>query len=164
VAERDASITLATTQLERALENKVASSLAVAQANSALVGTMRAFPGLAVQVRPALVTLGLKPPPIPSKPEGSIDLWFVEVTGQISSLPERLGQVLRTEGEHIVNLVGNLILTRVHRFTPNFPFTQILETFGDDAVGRAAEETAQATMVGVVAQLQQRVTRRAPGA
>jgi hypothetical protein len=84
---------------------------------------MRAFWGLAVQVRPALVTLGLKPPPIPSKPEGSIDLWFREVIGQISSLPEMLVQVLRTEGEHIVNLVGNLILTCVHRLTPNFPFT-----------------------------------------
>jgi hypothetical protein len=123
VAEWDASITLAMTQLERALENKVASSLAMAQANSVLVSTMRAFQGLAVQVRPALVTLGLKPPPIPSEPEGGIDLWFREVTGWISSLPEMLVQVLRTEGEHIVNLVGNLILTRVHRFTPNFPFT-----------------------------------------
>jgi hypothetical protein len=50
VADRDARITLATTPLERALENKVAASLDVAQANSALVGTIRAFRGLAIQV------------------------------------------------------------------------------------------------------------------
>jgi hypothetical protein len=149
--------------LERALEKEAASSLAVAQANSALVGTIRAFWGLAIQVRPTLVTMGLEPPPIPSELEGSIALWFVEVTRQIYSLPERLGQVLRTEGEHIVNLVGNLILTHVHCFAPNFTFTRIFERFSDDAAGRAAEETAQAAVVGVVAQLQQRVTRRAPG-
>jgi hypothetical protein len=72
--------------------------------------------------------------------------------------------VLRTEGEHIVNLVGNLILTRVHRFAPNYPFTRIFERFCDDAARRAAEEIAQAAVVGVVAQLWQRVTRHAPGA
>jgi hypothetical protein len=67
------------------------------------------------------VTLGLELPLIPSESEVSIALWFPEVTGQISSLPGRLGQVLRMEGEHIVNLVGNLILTRVHRFAPQLP-------------------------------------------
>jgi hypothetical protein len=153
VAEHDARITLAMTQLERALENEAASSLAAAQANSVLVGTIRAFRGLTVQVRPTLETLELEPPPIPSEPEGSIALWFVEVTERISSLPERLGQVLRMEGEHIVNLVGNLILTRVYRFAPNFPFTWIFERFGDDATGRAAEETVQAVVAGVVALL-----------
>jgi hypothetical protein len=71
--------------------------------------------------------------------------------------------VLRAEVEDIVNLVGNLILTRVHLFVPNFPFTQIFERFNDDAAGRAAEETAQAAVAGVVAQLLLRVTRRAPG-
>jgi hypothetical protein len=95
--------------------------------------------------------LGLEPPPIPSEPEGSIALWFVEVTGWIGSLPKRLGQVLRMEGENIVNLVGNLILTCVHRFAPNFPFTRIFQRFGDDATGRAAEETAQAAVAGLVA-------------
>jgi hypothetical protein len=75
----------------------------------------------------------------------------MEVTCRISSLPKTLWKVLRMEGEHIVNLVGNLILTRVHRFAPSFPFTQIFEIFGDDATGRAAEETTQAVMAGVVA-------------
>jgi hypothetical protein len=74
MAHQDASSTLATTQLERALENEAASSLVAAQANSALDGTIHAFQGLAVQVSCALVTLGLEPPPIPSKPEGSIAL------------------------------------------------------------------------------------------
>jgi hypothetical protein len=106
MAERDAHITLATTQLERALENEAASSLAAAQANSALVGTNRAFRGLAIQVRPTLETLGLEPPLIPSESEGNIALYFAEVTGQIDSLPERLRQVMRTEGEYMVNLVG----------------------------------------------------------
>jgi hypothetical protein len=155
---------IAMTQLERALENEATSSFAVAQANTALVGTIHAFRGLTVQVRPALVTLGLEPPPIPSEQEGSIALWFAEVTRRISSLPERLGQVLRTEGEQIVNLVGNLILTLMHHFTPNFLFTWIFERFGDDAAGRAAEETSQAVVAGVVAQLRQRVSRRAPEA
>jgi hypothetical protein len=123
MAERDGHITLAMTQLERALENEAASSLAAAQANTSLVGTNHAFWGLAIQVRPVLEMLGLDPPPIPSESEGNIALWFAEVTGRIHSLPERLRQVLRTEGEYIVNLVGNLILTRVHCFTPNFPFT-----------------------------------------
>jgi hypothetical protein len=82
---------LATTQLERALENEAASSIAAAHANSALVGTIHAFWGLVVQVRPTLVMLGLEPPSIPSELKGSIALWFVEVTGWISSLPERLG-------------------------------------------------------------------------
>jgi hypothetical protein len=49
-ADWDARIMLATTPLERALENKAAASLAAAQANSALVGTIRAFWGLAIQV------------------------------------------------------------------------------------------------------------------
>jgi hypothetical protein len=105
-----------------------------------------------------------QPPPIPFKPEGSIALWFAEVIGRIGSLPERLRQVLRMEGEHVVNLVGNLILTRVHRFSPNFPFARIFERFGNDANGRAAEETARAAVAGVVAQLLQRVSRRAPRA
>jgi hypothetical protein len=85
----------------------------------------------------------------------------VEVIGWIGSLPERLGKVLRTEGEHIVNLVGNLIFTRVHCFAPNFLFTRIFERFSADAAGRSAEEGAQTAVAGVVAQLQRRVTRRA---
>jgi hypothetical protein len=65
------------------------------------------------------------------------------------------------EGERVVNLVGNLILTRVHRFAPNFPFARIFERLRDDAAGRAAEETALAR---VVAQLLQRVNRHVPRA
>jgi hypothetical protein len=112
-------------------------------------------------MRPARATLGLKPPPIPSGPDGGIALWFADVIGQIGSLPERLGQVLQTEGECIVNLVGNLILTRVHRFATNFPFTQIFERFGDDTAGRAGEETSRAVVAEVVAQVLQWVNRRA---
>jgi hypothetical protein len=74
VAEQDASITLAMTQLERALENEEASSLAAAQANSALVGTIRAFQGLAIQVRPVLVALSLEPTLTPAESEGNIAL------------------------------------------------------------------------------------------
>jgi hypothetical protein len=74
VAEWDAHVTLAMTQLERALENEVASSLAAAKANSALVRTIRAFWGLAIQVRPVLEMLGLEPPLIPSESEGNIAL------------------------------------------------------------------------------------------
>jgi hypothetical protein len=88
----------------------------------------------------------------------------MEVTGWIGSLPERLAKVLRMEGEHIVNLVGNLVFTRVHRFAPNFPFTRIFERFSADAAGRSAEESAQTAVAGVVAQVQRRVTRRALGA
>jgi hypothetical protein len=91
---------------------------------------------------PTLAVLGLEPPPIPSEPEVGIALWFVDVIGRVGSLPERLRQVLQMEGECVVNLVGNLILTSVHRFAPNFPFAQIFERFRDDAAGRAAEETA----------------------
>jgi hypothetical protein len=111
-----------------------------------------------------LATLGFDPALIPSKQEGSIALRFAEVTQQLSSLPERLRQVLRTEGEHIVNLVGNLILTGVYHFTPNFPFARIFEKFSDEAAGRQAEETTRAAVAEVVAQLLQRVTRRTPGA
>jgi hypothetical protein len=89
MVERDAHITLATTKLGRALENEVASSLAASQANSALVGTILAFWGLAIQVRPALETLGLELPPIPSESEGNIDLSFTEVTRRIDSLSRR---------------------------------------------------------------------------
>jgi hypothetical protein len=42
VAERDASIALATTQLERALEIETTSSIAAAQPRSALAETIRA--------------------------------------------------------------------------------------------------------------------------
>jgi hypothetical protein len=115
-------------------------------------------------VRPTLATLGLKPPLILSEPDGSTALWFADVIRRIGSLPERLRQVLRTEGDRIVNLVGNLILTRVHRFAPNFPFARIFERFGDDAAGRAAEETAQAAVAKVVSQLLQGVNRCMPGA
>jgi hypothetical protein len=108
--------------------------------------------------------LGFEPPLIPSKSEGNIALWFTEVIGRTDSLPERLRQVLQKDEEYIVNLVGNLILTRVHRFTPKFLFTRIFERFSDDAARRAAEETARAVVAGVVAQRRQRVTYRAPGA
>jgi hypothetical protein len=67
--------------------------------------------------------LGLEPPLIPSESEGNISLWFAEVIGRTDSLLERLRQVLQKDGEYIVNLVGNLILTRVHRFAPKFMFT-----------------------------------------
>jgi hypothetical protein len=127
VAERDAHITLATTQLERALENEAASSLTAAQANLVLVGNIRAFRGLAIQVRPALETMGLELPPIPYESEGNNALWFAEVTGRIDSLLERPRQVLQTEGEYIVNLVGNLILTRVDHFSANFSFTRKIQ-------------------------------------
>jgi hypothetical protein len=76
--------------------------------------TVKLFRGLAIQVRPALVALGLDPPEIPSVIQGDIALWYVDVVGQISSIPERLKQVLQTEGKHIVNVVGNIILTWVH--------------------------------------------------
>jgi hypothetical protein len=39
----------------------------------------------------------------------------------------------------------------MHHFTPNFLFTWIFERFGDDAAGRAAEETSQAIVAGVFA-------------
>jgi hypothetical protein len=61
-------------------------------------------------------------------------------------------------------LVGNLILTCVHRFAPNFPFAQTFKRFGDDAAGRAAEETTQAVVAEVVAHLLQWVNCRMPGA
>jgi hypothetical protein len=80
MAERDASITLATMQLKRALVNKMTSSIAAAQARSTLAETIHAFRGLTVQVRSALATLGLDPALIPSKQEGSIALRFAEVT------------------------------------------------------------------------------------
>jgi hypothetical protein len=48
MAERNASIALSTTQLERALENEMASSIAAAQAKLALAETIHAFRGLAV--------------------------------------------------------------------------------------------------------------------
>jgi hypothetical protein len=163
VAERDASIVLITAQLERALEDKMASSVALAQARATSADTVRAFQGLTIQVRPTLATLGLKPPLILSEPDGIIALWFADVIRQIGSLPERLRQVLQTEGDRIVNLVGNLILTHMHRFAPNFPIAQIFERFGDDAAERAAEETTQAAVVKVVAQLLQRVNRRMSG-
>jgi hypothetical protein len=67
------------------------------------------------------------------------------------------------KGERIVSLVGSLILMRVHRFAPNFSFARIFERFGDDATGRAAVETARATVAEVVAQLLQRVSRHMPG-
>jgi hypothetical protein len=101
-------------------------------------------------MRPTLETLGLEPPPIPYELEGNISLWFVEVIGRIDSL--------------LVNLVGNLIFTRVHHFAPDFPFTPIFERFSDDAAVRTAEETAQAVVAGVVAQLRLWITRRAPRA
>jgi hypothetical protein len=72
--------------------------------------------------------------------------------------------VLRTEGEHVVNLVSNLILTRVHRFAPKFSSAWIFERFGDDGDGRAAEATAQAAVAGVVAPLLQRVSCLVPEA
>jgi hypothetical protein len=138
MAERDASITLATTQLERALEIETSSSITAAQTRSALAETIHAFRGLTIQVRPTLAALGLEPPLIPSELDGR----FAEVIGWIGSLPKQLRQVLRTEGENVVNLVGKLILMCVHRFAPNFPFMRIFKRFGDDADGRVAKETA----------------------
>jgi hypothetical protein len=172
MAERDARIALAMMQLERGLENEMTSSTVAAQAKSALAETIRAFRvgdrsklnGLTVQVRPTLAMLGLEPPPIPSEPEGSVALWFLEITGWIGSLPLRLRQVLRMEGEHAINLVGNLILTRVHRFAPNFLFARIFERLGDDMARRVAEETAQAAVAVVVALLLLRVSRLVPRA
>jgi hypothetical protein len=111
-----------------------------------------------------LAMLGLEPAPIRSEPQESIAFWFAKVTGQIGSLPEWLRQVLRTDGEHVLNLVGNLILPCVHCFAPNFLFARIFVRFGDNTVGRAAEETAQATVAGVVAELLQRVSRHTRGA
>jgi hypothetical protein len=111
VAERDASFALIRTQLERALKDKTMTSIALAQARATLTKTVRVFQGLAIQVRPMLEALGLEPPQIPSKPEGHISLWFAYVVGRIGSLPKRLRQVMQIEGEHVVNLVGNLILT-----------------------------------------------------
>jgi hypothetical protein len=46
-------------------------------------------------VRPVLETLGLEPPLIPSKSEGSIALWFAEVARRIGSLLEQLREVIR---------------------------------------------------------------------
>jgi hypothetical protein len=67
------------------------------------------------------------------------------------------------EGERIINLVGNLILTLVNRFAPNFLFAQIFKRFGDVAAERAAEQTAQAMVAEVVAQLLQGVNHHVPG-
>jgi hypothetical protein len=148
VAEHDASNMLITVLLEKALGDEMAASLALAQAKAATADTIHVFRGLTIQVRPTLAALGLELPLIPSEPDGSIALWFADVIEQIGSLPKRLRQMLRTEGEHVVNLVGCLILTRMHRFAPNFPFTQIFERFRDDAPGRAAKETNQALWPG----------------
>jgi hypothetical protein len=115
-------------------------------------------------VRPALEVLDLEPPPIPSAGQGDIALWHVDVVGWIGSLPERLRQVFWTEGERIVNLVGNVILTRVHYFVPNFPFAQIFERFGSDSARWAAEEASKAAVAEVLAKLQERVSRHVPRA
>jgi hypothetical protein len=71
--------------------------------------------------------------------------------------------VLQTEGEDIINLFGNIILTRVHSFAPNFPLTQIFERSSDDMARRVAEETSQAVVAGVVSELLQGITRRVSG-
>jgi chromosome segregation ATPase len=71
VVERDASMALITAQVESALEDETAASIALAQARAALADTVHMFRGLAIQVRP---TLGLEEPLIPSVPDGSIDL------------------------------------------------------------------------------------------
>jgi hypothetical protein len=109
-----------------------------------------------------LEALGLEPPLIPSVPEEDIALWFVDVVGRIGSLLERLRRVLQMQGDHIVNLVGNLILMWVHRFAPNFPFARIFEKFGNNAAGRSAKETARADVAGVVTKLMERVNRLVP--
>jgi hypothetical protein len=84
------------------------------------------------------------------------------VVKRIGSLPERLRRVLQTEGERIVNLVGNLILKRVHLFAPNFPFAQIFESFRNNAARRSAEETARAAMAGVLTELLKLVNHCVP--
>jgi hypothetical protein len=146
------------TNLERALKNEAPFSLVAALAKSAFDDTIRAFRGLVVQVRPVLVMLGLDPPPIPFKSEGSIALWFMEVTGRINSLLERLRQVLRTEGEHIVNLVGNLIL---HACTALPPTSCSHKSLKDLAMTRPGEQQRK---LPKPQWLRQWVTRCAPGA
>jgi hypothetical protein len=94
MAERDASIALITAQLVRALEDEMATSVTLAQARAASVKTIHVFRGLVIQVRLVLATLGLKPPLILSRPDGSITLWFTNIMRQIGSLSERLMQVL----------------------------------------------------------------------
>jgi hypothetical protein len=54
MAECDTSITLIMVQLEKALGDERAASLALVQARVATTKTVRAFWGLAIQVRPAL--------------------------------------------------------------------------------------------------------------
>jgi hypothetical protein len=74
MAERDASIALIMSQVERALEDETASSVALAQARAASADTARSFRGLAIQERPTLATLALEPSLILFKPDGSIAL------------------------------------------------------------------------------------------
>jgi hypothetical protein len=94
MAERDASIALITAQLVRALEDEMATSVTLAQARAPSVKTIHVFRGLAIQVRLVLAMLGLKPPLIMSRLDGSITLWFTNIMRRIGSLPERLMQVL----------------------------------------------------------------------
>jgi hypothetical protein len=115
-------------------------------------------------VRPALEALGLKPPTISSAGQGDITLWYMDAIRHIGPLPENLKLVRRTEGERIINLVGNIILTWVHHFSPNFPFARISETLQSDSARRAAEETFRATIAEIVANLQEQVSRRVPRA
>jgi hypothetical protein len=62
MAEHDASIALITTQLEKALKDETTASVALAQARTMLIDTVRVFRGLAIQVRPMLEALGLERP------------------------------------------------------------------------------------------------------
>jgi hypothetical protein len=91
MAECDTSIALIMVQLEKALGDERAASLTLVQARVATTKTVRAFWGLAIQVRPAL---GLEPLAILSAPQGDIALWFTDVVRRISSLSERLRLVL----------------------------------------------------------------------
>jgi hypothetical protein len=109
-------------------------SIARVQDTAVVTETVKVFRGLAIRMRPALDTLGLEPPPVPSTIQGDIAFWYTNIVGKIGSLPERLRQVLRTKGECIVNLVGNIILTWVHH-----------------AARRSAGETSNAAVAEVVA-------------
>jgi hypothetical protein len=80
-------------------------------------------------------------------------MWYSDIMGRINSLPEMLRQTLQTEGERIVNIVGNTNLIQVHRFAPSFQFVQIFDRFRSDPAEREAEEASRATVAEVVAKL-----------
>ena len=95
--------------------------------------------------------LDIPPMVIDGTDVSSLIPFFDHLVSELRALRPRLDEVLQVDGERVAAATAKLILPRVYSLAPHFPFSELLEPFGDGLSRLGAERAVAPYVAAVVA-------------